>query len=217
MKARWATLGVLLVAVVLLAASSASAGTSSSLFSPRYKVGEPVLFKVETESTCWWCCSSCGQPACPAVTISGWRVADSAGRVIYTVVHDALVASSTWQGSWSQVDSAGAAVAAGYYTLYVDTSVGTLSLCVRITDPCGCCGWQWGCTSCGCDDNHTITNCNCKTSLVLVPVESPCGCGQDLFGWLPFGNCGCASSSNCSCASSSNCGCASSSPCTHCP
>ena len=198
MRRQIAWAGVVLIGMVLLSAVAASASSSWFWGTTSYKAGEAVVFNVTTESTCWWCCNSCGQPACPVVTISGWRVADSAGKVVYNVIFDAPVAASAWQGTWHQLDGYQQAVAAGYYTLYVDASVGTLSLCFRITDPCGCgCGmWSWNC--CDCQEKPSITNCTCKTTLAFVPQESPCACNQSLFGWFGLGcGCGCPSSSPC--------------------
>ena len=200
MRCKLSWVGVILVGIVLLSAVAASADTGLFWGTARYKVGEAVVFKITTESTCWWCCSSCGQPACPDVTVSGWQVADSSGKVVYKVVFDAPVPVATWQGTWSQLDGTQKAVAVGYYSLGVDTSVGALSLCFRIYDPCGCgsCGW-WSC--CNCEEHPSITSCTCKTTLVFVPPESSCGCGQGLFGWL-FGlgcGCGCGCSGNCPC------------------
>ncbi len=205
MRQRWAWVGVLLVGVALLWAFTGAAGTASSLFTPRYKAGETILFKVETETTCWWCSCSCGTPACAETQVLSWRVVDSSGKTLYSVVHDAPVAATGWQGSWTQVDSAGAAAAAGYYTLYVDTSVGTLSLCVRIYDPCNSCG-QFPC--CGCQENSTITNCCCRTSLVLVPAETGCFAPFFFFGWPCHG--GCSGGTPCGCSGWT-------APCTHCP
>jgi len=173
-KHRWAWASVVLIVAVLSATIVGSAATYSN-WSGNYKLGETVLFKVESQQLWWWNCCCCNQNStCPAVTISGWRVADSSGKTIYKVVFDAPVAASGWQGSWGQVDSSNAAVAAGNYTLYVDTSVGTLSRHIHIYDPCSCCwSWYWGCHTCG--EVPSITNCGCRTSLVLLEkTETSC-------------------------------------------
>lgn len=73
--------------------------------------------------------------------------------------------------------ASGASIPPGYYTLYVDTSVGTLSRCLYLYDPCcGCC-WGWsscGWSRCGSGSQSTITSCGCRTSLVWVEEETPC-------------------------------------------
>lgn len=209
---RWSTWAIALcISLVVLAGIGAEAATSSTLGAGRYKLGETILFEVKTSSTAWWSCSSCCQPACTDPQVLGWRVENASGATVYAVIHDGPVAASTWDGSWDQKDSAGAAVPAGTYTLYVDTSVGTLSYCLRLYDPCGCCSWSWTTSTCPCEARSTITNCTCKTSLVLGPAS--CGCSS-LFSWWPWGGCGCSSCSGCGCTS----GCSSSpAPCSSCP
>jgi len=214
---RWSTWAIALcITLVVLAGIGAQAATSSTLGAGRYKLGEAIVFEVRTSSTSWWSCSSCCQPACTDPQVLGWRVENASGGTVYAVIHDGPVAASTWEGTWDQKDSAGAAVAAGTYTLYVDTSVGTLSYCLRIYDPCGCCSWSW--TSCPCQARSTITNCSCKTSLVLSAGSGGC---SSLFSWWPWGGCGCSSCSGCSgCGCSTGCGSTPApvpSPCPHCP
>jgi len=213
-KKRFVWSGVVLVGLLVIAAVMGAASTSSSVWYGRYRVGETILFKVEDEPRGWWgCCCEC---TCSETQILGWHIASSSGQTIYTVVHDAPVAASIWQGSWSQINSSaaaaqasaqaaasatataqassaagtstsstyasGAAVPPGYYILYVDTSVGTLSRCLYLYDPCcGCC-WGWsscgwsscGWSRCGCGSQSTITSCCCRTSLVWVEEETPC-------------------------------------------
>jgi len=86
-------------------------------------------------------------------------------------------ASSAAGASTSSAYASGAFVPPGYYILYVDTSVGTLSRCLYLYDPCcGCC-WGWsscGWSRCGCGSQSTITSCCCRTSLVWVEEEQPC-------------------------------------------
>ncbi|HDJ30321.1 MAG TPA: hypothetical protein ENF29_04645 [Candidatus Acetothermia bacterium] len=184
MKHRWAWVSIALVVMVLVATMAATATTYSN-WSGKYRVGETVLFKVDTEQFWWWgcCCCCCNQqPACPAVQISGWHVADSTGKTIYQVVFDTPVDASGWQGSWGQVDSSNAAVPAGYYTLYVDTTVGTLSRHIQIYDPCNCCwSWSWNCNTC--TEVASITNCGCRTSLVLLKEVATNNCCVPLFWW----------------------------------
>lgn len=174
MRRRFVWSGVVLVGLVIIAAVMGAASSSSSAWSDRYRVGETVLFKVEDQKLfCWSCC--CCQSTCPETQVLGWHVSDSSGGIIYSVVNDEPVPASIWQGSWSQINFVGASVAAGYYTLYVDTSVGTLTRCLRVYDPCSCCwslGWCWGCSSC--EQTSTITSCCCRTSLVWIVEETPC-------------------------------------------
>ncbi len=182
MRKRFVWSGVVLVGLVVIAAVVGAASTSSSVWSGRYRVGETVLFKVEDQKVFCWCCCCC-QPACPETQVLGWHIADSSGEGIYSVVHDAPVPASIWQGSWSQINSLGAFVAPGYYTLYVDTSVGTLTRYLCLYDPCSCCwslGCCWSCYPCG--QTSTITDCCCRASLVWVVEETPC---CHLFFWWP--------------------------------
>jgi len=171
--------------IALLATSFVSgAWTSSSMFGTRFKVGETVEFRIEDQTTWFWGCC-----ACEETMVLGWRVVSSSGGTIYSVMHDAPVSSSLWQGSWSQTDISGVQVAVGEYMIYVDTSVGTLSRCFKVYDPCNRC---YSCPTCTvCTEVSTITDCACRTSLVFV--ESCTGCFP-LFGW--FGGCcsPCASS-----------------------
>ncbi len=187
---QWGT-RVAIVLVVVLALTAVVAQAASTSSNGRYKLGEAISFKVQDEHIGWWncCCQSC----CPGTQITGWHVTDSSGQTVYSVVFDSPGVASTWEGSWGQVNMDGVAVAAGNYTLYVSTSVGTLSRTVTLYDPCcggcGCgCGWTWwwwGCSSCNQQASIT-TNCNCKTSLVLLSESSTC-CGS-LF-WWPCSSC----------------------------
>jgi len=175
-KKRFVWPGVVLVGFLVVVAVMGAASTPSSVWYGRYRVGETVLFKVEDQKVFCWCCCCC-QPTCPETQVLGWHVSDSSGGIIYSVVNDEPVPASIWQGSWSQINSLGASVAAGYYILYVDISVGTLSRCLYLYDPCcGCC-WGWsscGWSRCGCGSQSTITSCCGRTSLVWVEEEQPC-------------------------------------------
>lgn len=202
----WGTrAAIVLVVVLALTAVVGQATTTSS--NGRYKLGETVLFKVEDNQVGWWgwwgcgscgscdpCCSSCN--CCGPTQVTGWYVASSSGQTVYSVAFDAAVAASTWQGTWGQVDMNGVAVAAGTYTLYVKTTVGTLSRTLTLYDPCcGSCGWSWwwGCSSCNQQASIT-TNCYCKTSLVLL--EEPSSCCGSLF-WWPCSTCSSCTSPCC--------------------
>ena len=184
---KWARLGCVLVVILSVVAVAASAWTSSSLFGTKFKVGQEIAFKVENASNWWWNPCSCGS-CCPDVTVLGWRVASSAGVTVYSVIHDAPVSTSLWQGTWTQIDAAAVAVAAGAYTLYVDTSAGTLTRCFTIYDPCNrCVSCVPSCVSC-CQDMSSISNCGCRTTLVFVDTCVSGGC------FFPFfGLCGCGS------------------------
>lgn len=195
MKKRFVWGSAVLVGLVLLVAAASATAGSFGFEEGCYKVGETILFKVEDQQRCFWgCCCSCCQPSCTATQVVGWRITDASGNIVYSVVHDVPVLASTWQGSWSGVDATGAIVVAGSYTLYVDTSVGTLSRCLRLYDPCGdcCCNrcWGWsGCgwSRCGCELQSTITSCGCRTTLVLVKQTT--GCCRSLFWWPCCASC----------------------------
>ena len=192
MKKRFVWGSAVVIGVVLLAMTASATASAFSTSYGRYNLGETILFKIEDQqrgSWGWGCCNSCCQPACTATQVMGWRIAGSSGNVVYSVAHAVPVLASTWQGGWSQVNSVGTAVAAGSYTLYVDTSAGTLSRCLNLSDPCcgGCWGWSgcgWsGCGSsrCGCGQQATITNCCCTTSLVFM--QQATRCCFSLFRW----------------------------------
>jgi len=188
-KKRFVWGSAVVIGVVLLAITASATASAFSTSYGRYKLGEAILFRIEDQqrgSWGWGCCCNCCQPACTATQVLGWRIADASGNVVYSVMHDLPVVASTWQGSWSQVNSVGIAVAAASYTLYVDTSAGTLSRCLYLYDPCcgGCGCWGWsGCgwSRCGCGQQATITNCCCTTRLVFVQQST--SCCFPLFRW----------------------------------
>ena len=182
---RWAVVACVLA---LLVGSFAASATSSSLFGSRFKLGTEIQFRVQDNTTWWWGCCSCSESQ-----ILGWRVTTSSGLVVYSVVHDAPVPASAWAGTWTQVDINAKAVASGQYVLYVDTSVGTLSRCFTLYDPCGgCSSCSTPCWSCACQEVSTITTCSCQTTLVFVDTCTT-GC-LPFFGWLGCSSCsgGCA-------------------------
>lgn len=183
MRGRWVSIAT--VALLVLALSSFAALPASST---RFQVSTEIQFKIEDSSTWFWGC--CGCCECADTLVLGWRVVNNVEQVVYSVVHDAPVASSVWLGTWSQVDTGDTAVPEGYYKLYVDTSVGTLSRCFTVYDPCSCC---WGCnicSTCACTDVACITSCACRTSLVFVDTCSTRCCFPFFWGW---GCCGCSS------------------------
>lgn len=166
MRQRWVWLGVALL-VVGVCAQVAIAG-SSGLFGDRYDVGELIQFRVVDETSWWW---GCCPPTCATSEVYGWRVAHAGGSIVFGVEFDVALPSSGWVGNWAQVDLNGLPVPAGTYILYVDTSVGTLSRCFRIVDPC-CWDLCWWC--CSCEANPCITQCQCMTSLEWVYPEPDC-------------------------------------------
>jgi len=181
-KQRWLLVGCVALAVMVTVGLVGTAATST-LFGTRYRIGETVQFKIEDSTTWFWncCCTSC----CEETLVLGWRIVAANGVTVYNVAHDAGVPGSAWQGSWTQIDMEGLAIGPGLYTLYVDTSAGTLSRCLTIYDPCYRC--YDPCSTCSCEQVTAITNCSCKVSLVFVDPCRTTGC-ISLFGW--FG-CGC--------------------------
>ena len=163
---------------LLLVAVSGIAGTSTSTSTAQYRLGETIRFEIEDQKTCCWCCCCCCccKPTCCDTQVLGWHITDACGVWVYSVVHDAPVSASTWEGSWPQTNSSGTQVSAGYYKLCVDTSVGTLSRCLKIYDPCRCCCWN-PCTCwrrCSCNEIPSIKHCCCRTSLELVIKKPRC-------------------------------------------
>jgi len=189
-KRRWTSVGSLVLVMVIFL-SLVGAGATSSTFGTRFRGGDPITFMVEDTSTWWWGCCAVSESL-----VLGWRIVDSAGQPVYSVVHDAAVSASSWEGTWLQMNASGVSATVGAYTLYVDTSVGTLSRCFTIYDPCARCGWTSACSTCACNQATSITGCASRTTLVFVNTStSRC---VSPFGW--FGNC----SSPCN-------------PCTTCP
>jgi hypothetical protein len=185
-RSRWVRIGC---AILLLSITVGSAAFASSLFGTTYNLGEDIQFKVEDSTIWWWgCCSCC---SCTESLVSGWRIVNASNQVVYSVAFDAPVAASIWQGTWSQLDMNGAAVDAGRYMLYVDTSAGTLSRWITLRDPCACSWCTSSCSYCEWDEVPSITDCSCRTSLEFVE-DCNTGCFS-LFWWL-----GCSSSSSCS-------------------
>lgn len=186
MVSRLARIGSLILAMVLV--TSLMGLSASTLFGTRFEMGEEIQFKIEDSTTWWWGCCSC-----ETSLVLGWRIVNASEQAIYSVIHDAPVASSIWQGSWMQVDSMGVAVPAGQYKLYVDTSVGTLSRCFTIYDACACSWCTTPCNSCvTCEDVTSVTNCSCRTTLVFVE-DCQFGCFP-LFQWgCSTCNSGCSS------------------------
>ena len=183
MRRRWVSIGAVLLLVLALSSFAALPASST-----RFRLGAEIQFKIEDSSTWFWGC--CGCCECADTLILGWRVVNTVEQVVYSVVHDAPVASSVWLGAWTQVDSGGVAVSAGRYKLYVDTSLGTLSRCFTLYDPCGC-GWCNPCSTCVCEDVSSITDCACRTSLVFVSsCQTGCFSFPLFWGW---GCCGCSS------------------------
>ncbi len=172
---------VLASVLVLLVASLAATASTSSLFGTRFKVGTEIQFRVEDQSTWWW---NCCCPCTPS-DILGWRIATATGQIVFNMLYEVAAPASSWLGSWNQRDVNGVAAPVGQYVLYVDTTVGTMSRCFSIYDPCGCTTCWSPCWSCACQEVPTLTTCACRTSLVFV---DPCtnGCFS-IFGF--FGCC----------------------------
>jgi len=174
---KWSTRGSIILLVVLMAVVVVGQATTTTT-SGCYKVGELIQFKVQDATRCWWWGNCSCQYSCDETQVTGWHIVNSSGETIFEVLHDndGPVAASSWQGNWAQIDSTGVDVPPGEYTLYVDTSVGTLSRSLQVYDPCSGCGYCnffWNCS--WCNNTSTITtDCYCKTSLVLLKEESNC-------------------------------------------
>lgn len=167
--------GIAFVFVVLVAGVVCMAATSSSTSAAHYQMGETVMFQVEERTIgLWFGC--CCEYSCCETQVSGWHVTDACGVWIYSVVHDVAVLASSWQGSWSQVDSLGSQVSAGYYEIVVETSAGTLSRCIEVTDSCRFGRWN-PCTCqtrCACQEAPSVTDECCCATLDLVVESTSC-------------------------------------------
>lgn len=177
------------VLLLVLAVTAGAVAATSTVYGTWFKAGETVQFKIEDSTIWWWGCCSCQESS-----VLGWHITDSAGRTIYNAVNDAPVPASSWVGTWTQVDADDNPVGSGRYMLYVDTSVGTLSRCFTIYDPCGC-NYQYRCNACTCEELPSITDCACKTTLVFIDTSQ--NCCFPFFWWF-----GCCSSPCNSCSGS---------------
>jgi len=189
MRSTWGKAGWL---VLVLTVAVAVSTTASTLWGTAFNLGQQIEFRVEDASTWWWgwCCTTC-----TTSWVHGWRIVDVCGQTVYAVTHDGPVASNVWQGDWTQVDMQGNAVPAGHYKLVVNTSVGTLSRCFTLRDPCaatcwwGCGSWwtyagcacgtgcSWSVTACwssACEEVRSITQCGCRTSLEFIDRCGDC-------------------------------------------
>jgi len=190
-RSKWVRIGCV---AVFLSLAVGSAAMASSPFGTSFNLGEEIQFKIDDSTTwLWGCCSGC---CCEDSLVRGWRIANASGQVVYSVIHDAPVSSAIWQGSWTQLDMNNISVPVGDYKLYVDTSVGTLSRCFTLRDPCNCynrCNW---CTSsCTyCEDVSSISECGCRTTLVFVEDDA---CASGCFPFFWWGSC--SSNTNCGC------------------
>jgi len=175
---RCLSIGSVLLVAILLIALMGTVATGSTLFGSRFKLGETIEFKIQDSTTWWWGCGSC----CAESIVLGWRIEDGSGMTIYATALDPVMGASMWIGTWNQVDANGLGVPAGQYKLLVDTSVGTLSRCFSLYDPCNTCwgGCTTACSPC-CEDLSSISECYCKTSLVFVDTCQT-GCFP-LFWW----------------------------------
>ena len=163
-----------LVSLVFLAGAAVMAIPAANASRMQYTPGETVRFEVAERDICWWFCGDC-KPVCSAEILS-WHVSDACGVWVYSVQHEVPVPGSNWLGSWSQVDSAGLQVSAGYYQIVVETSLGPISRCIRITEPCP--GWCWTpdrcLRGCACSETPTRAECCCKVSLEFVVEGTAC-------------------------------------------
>ena len=212
MKSWLGVTGAMLVGLVLFAAVLSVAADASTV---RYRVGQMLLFRIQKQPTNSCCC----QPG-PEIQVFGWRITDSCGKVIHSVVYTAPIPASSWQGRWPEVDitavdeaeaqveaSAPGAVyqawqkamstyeeywkgietpiSPGCYILFVDTSVGTLSRCLRLYDtvnPCQPCAY------CPCEQPIIRTSCYCRATLAINVEEPP---RYRPLSWQPCCSCQC--------------------------
>ena len=188
MAKRLVLAAVTLALLVLMVGSTATAGSLFDRATMKYRVGDAVLFRVETRKSCCCCCCSCAD-----TEVLGWQVVDACGQLVHTMEYDPPGLSSTWEGTWTQIDLSGTQVPSGYYKLYVDTSAGTISRCFKIYNPCSCCCWSscwcrdlcsWW-SRCSCRENPTIKHCCCRVSLELVAETGTCCLSSCWLGCSP--------------------------------
>ena len=187
---------VILIGIVL-GVTIVSAATSSNR-AIVYRLGESIEFRVVSTPTNCCCCqpkptvkilgwrivSACGkvidtvtyktpvsaadwQAQWPEVNLAAVSKAEasveaSGPGTVYQAWDNAM---STYQKYWNGVESP---VTPGWYTLYVDTTLGTLSRCLKLSDSavrCQPCGY------CPCVQPLMLTNC-CWQVQLMVRVNS---------------------------------------------
>lgn len=194
MRKRFGWGSVVLVGIVLLAAITSVTAASCGSYSVNYRLGETLLFKVVDQGVGCCCCQPspttqvlgwritdfCGEVihfvvyAVP-IPASSWQgrwpevgigavgkaeaqVEASAPGAVYQAWQKAM---STYEEYWKGVETP---VSPGCYVLYVDTSAGTLSRCLRLYDPTNRCQ---GCAYCPCEHPTVRTSCYCQTTLIV--------------------------------------------------
>lgn len=163
--------GYVLLGLLLGVMIFGSVVTSANSQCGWYRLGEPIVFMIEDERVSGWCCCC---TTCPDTQILGWRVVNASGETIDSLEFDPVGYASDWDGTWSQTDYSGEPISAGTYTLYVKTSVGTLSRSLRLYDPCSGCWYDrcWGRSCCTRAQVVTIAHGCCRASLVLVQQKT---------------------------------------------
>ena len=183
--------GLVLFAVVLSVAAGAS--------TVRYRVGQTLLFKIAEQPINCCCCqpgsetqvlgwritdaygkvihsvtystpipSSTWQGKWPEIGIDAVGEAEAQVEAaspgsVYQAWQKAM---STYEEYWRGVETP---ISPGCYILYVDTSVGTLSRCLRLYAPAN---FYQPCGYCPCDQPIIRTSCYCQATLV-INIQEP--------------------------------------------
>ena len=144
----------------------------------------------ETQVMGWRITDACGNivhsvvhdvPIAASLWQGSWPEVDSAAVAQAAAQAIASPTGSVYE-SWQKVKSAfeeyccnaGVPILPGYYMLHVDTSVGMLSCCFRLYDPCSRCCWDRCCNCFPCEQSTIMTNCCWRTSLVFMTKQAPC-------------------------------------------
>lgn len=94
--------------------------------------GEDIWFELVLPWS--WCCCCC---QAPQVQVTGWRVVDWNGNIVYQEAFPSPQPPGKWV--WKQVDASGNPVPPGYYKIVVSTTTGEYENTVKIVAKTCCC------------------------------------------------------------------------------
>ena len=191
---------------------SAAADASSV----RYRVGSTLLFRIQEQPTNRCCCQpsgeiqvlgwrlvdSCGKEirsvtyAAP-ISASSWqgrwpeigidavdKAAAQAEAAGPGAIHQAWQkVMSTYRAYWEGVETP---ISPGCYTLYVDTTIGTLSRCLWLYNPINRCPSGECCGYCVCEQASVQVGCCCRATLQVSFEQPP---RYRSLSWQPFCSC----------------------------
>lgn len=192
--------GVILVGIVLLAAATSGVAASMGGYAVDYRLGETLVFRVVDQALCYcpcqpslgavvlgWrmvdCCGHVVHSVTYEAPISATTWVGRWPEVGLAAVKEAAAKVSASgpdgvQGAWREAvdaytkywEGVETQVAPGCYSLYVDTSSGTLSRCLWLNDPMG---QRFSCGYCPCEQATLQVSCYCGIALQISVEEPP--------------------------------------------